>query len=300
CFQNFAQDVNGDGWADSIVVNRPGNECVWYENPQNKPGHWKEHVIHKSVNGETPLFVDLLGNGKKVIVAGIQPQGVMAWVEPDPDPLKPWIVHPISTPKNPSAARFAHGYGCGDLNGDGRKDVLCTRGWWEAPEDRTQSPWTFHPVNLGPACADMIVRDFDGDGDADVVTSSAHQYGVWWWEHVKTDKGITFKQHEFDKTYSQPHAVILADMNGDGTPDLMTGKRHYAHCGNDPGGKDPAMLYWYEVKNPAKGKVEFVRHDVDNNSGIGTQFEVADMNADGKLDIVISNKMGVFVFIQKQ
>jgi hypothetical protein len=299
CFQNFAADLNGDGWVDSIIVNWPGKKCAWYENPKNKPGHWTEHLVAEHLSGETPLFADLLGNGQKVLIGGILPQQFVAWLEPADEPTKPWTVHRVSEPKNPSAVRYTHGYGCGDINGDGRKDILCTRGWWEAPEDRTQSPWPFHPAKLGPACADMIVHDFDGDGDADVLTSSAHRYGVWWFEQVKTDQGTAFRQHEIDKTTSQTHAVILADLNRDGVQDLVTGKRHYAHSGKDPGGKDPAMVFWYEVQRPAKGQVHFVRHDVDDDSGIGTQFEVRDMNDDGKLDIITSNKKGVHVFWQQ-
>jgi hypothetical protein len=187
----------------------------------------------------------------------------------------------------------------GDLNGDGRKDFLTPRGWWEAPEDRTKSPWPFHEAKLGPACADMIVHDFDGDGLADVATTSAHHRGVWWFQQVKGDKGIEFQQHEIDKTHSQTHALILADMNGDGTPDLVTGKRFWAHTGGDPGIDEPAVVLWYEGQRPEKGKVTFAPHLVDSDSGIGTQFEVRDLNGDGKLDIICSNKKGVHVFVQE-
>ena len=52
------------------------------------------------------------------------------------------------------------------------------------------------------------------------------------------------------------------------------------------------------IRRPQKGKVEFIPHKIDDDSGVGTQFEVTDMNKDGKWDIVTSNKKGVHVFLQ--
>ena len=46
------------------------------------------------------------------------------------------------------------------------------------------------------------------------------------------------------------------------------------------------------------GKIAFEPREIDDQSGIGTQFVVADFNGDGLLDIVTSNKKGVFLFEQ--
>ena len=299
CFANFAQDINGDGWIDSIVIGMPNGPCLWYENPKNKAGHWKERTVVGSACNETPIFADLLGNGKPVPVFGVRPKGEMAWfgIPDDLDGL--WNMNIIAAgPDAPGTKQFSHGLGAGDVNGDGRCDVLVKEGWWQAPRKRTRANWKFHPANFGEDCANVIVYDVDGDGDNDVITSSAHKYGIWWFEQLGGD-GSQFKQHVISDKYSQVHAIILADMNRDGVMDLVTGKRHFAHNGKDPGGHDPAMLYWFELRRPENGKPEFVLHEIDDDSGVGTQFEVLDINGDGTLDIVTSNKKGVRVFLQR-
>jgi len=298
CFANFAQDINGDGWVDSIVIGMPGEPCRWYENPKGKPGHWKERIVVNSACNETPLFVDLLGNGRPVLLFAVSPEGFMAWFSVPKDLEALWDMRIIAGPNAPGTERYSHGLGCGDVNGDGRNDVLFTEGWWEAPEDRTQKNWKWHPAKLGPACADMLVYDVDDDGDSDVITSSAHNYGIWWFEQLPPADGTQFKQHIIFDKFSQPHAIRLIDMNGDGVKDLVTGKRYFAHQGGDPGGMEPAVLYWFELRRPQKGKVEYIPHKIDDDSGVGTQFEVTDMNKDGKWDIVTSNKKGVHVFLQ--
>jgi hypothetical protein len=297
CFNCFAADVNGDGWVDQIVVVFPGKPGCWYENPRNKPGHWKEREFAPSVCNETPLFEDLLGDGKGVCVFGCD--GAMVWAAPAADANKPFDLHKIDPgPKAPGTDKFSHGLGVGDVNGDGRNDVVINTGWWEAPADRTKEGWTFHKADLGPACANMLVYDVDGDGDADVISSSAHNYGIWWYEQKPSPAGPVFVQHEIAKDWSQSHAAILADMNGDGIMDIVTGKRHLAHNGGDPGAKDPAVMYWYELRRPEKGKVEFIPHKFDDSSGVGTQFVVCDLSGDGRPDVVTSNKRGVRVFLQ--
>jgi len=300
-FANFAQDVNGDGWVDSIIIGMPGDPCWWYENPKNKSGHWKQRMVVNSACNETPLFVDLLGNGRPVLIFAVRPKGQMVWFSVPNDLEGLWNMHIIAAgPNAPGTEKYSHGLGAGDVNGDGRNDVLFTEGWWEAPQDRTKTNWKFHPAKLGPKCADMLVYDVDGDGDSDVITSSAHNYGIWWFEQQPGTGGPQFEQHLIFKEFSQPHAIRLVDIDGDGLKDLVTGKRYFAHQGNDPGGHEPAVLYWFELRRPQKGRVEFVPHKIDDNSGVGTQFEITDLNGDDRPDIVTSNKKGVHVFLQRR
>jgi len=123
CFANFAQDVDGDGWVDSIIIGYPGEPCRWYENPKNKPGHWKERQVVKSACNETPLFVDLLGKSRPVLIFGVRPEGLMAWFNIPKNLDGLWDMHIIAGPDAPGTKRYSHGLGCGDVNGDGRKDA---------------------------------------------------------------------------------------------------------------------------------------------------------------------------------
>jgi hypothetical protein len=190
----------------------------------------------------------------------------------------------------------------GDLNGDGRRDVICTGGWWEQPKSGSNSdtPWSFHPAPLGDAVADMIAYDVNQDGKADVIASSAHGFGIWWFEQGDTKDGSpAFTKHDlFPDLVSETHALISADINGDGLNDLVTGKRFWSHGRSEPGADKPARLYWFEASRGPRGKITFTPREIDDQSGIGTQFVVADFNGDSLLDIVTANKKGVFVFEQ--
>lgn len=306
-FNNWAEDINGDKWPDVLSVEWPGKRALWFENPGTAGGLWKPHVITPVANNESPQLVDIDGDGTRDLVCAISPDPAksdgpdrrMAIVSRTKNAEAPWKIRPISIKAAPNTTRYSHGLGVGDINGDGRNDVVIPQGWWESPKKGVEGEWMFHAAPLGQAASDMHVYDFDGDGDADVLSSSAHSHGIWWHEqlsHGKRGAG-KWKTHLIDKSFSQTHALWLADINGDGLPDFVTGKRWYAHGGGDPGGKEPAVLYWYEMSRK-DGVPSWKPHLIDSDSGMGTQFQVADLNGDGLLDIATSNKKGVHVFHQ--
>lgn len=298
-FLNFAADVNGDGWTDQIVFGFPGKIVSWRENPKGRTGHWAEHAIARNMGNESPAHADLLGTGRPVFVFG-RDESQMAWFEPGKTPTDEFAYHDISEPKAPGTEKFSHGLGVGDVNGDGRADVLVTKGYWEAPANAQRAqPWKFVAVDLGPDCAQMFVSDINADGLPDVVSSSAHNIGVWWFEQQRAAGGASrFVRHVIDDTFSQAHGMAMADMNGDGVMDFVTGKRFWAHGPNgDVRANDPAVIYWFEPRRGGK-QVRWVRHEVDNDSGVGLQVIVADMNNDRLPDVVSANKKGVFVLLQ--
>ena len=309
----WCEDLNGDGYPDLIVIDFPGAPCYWMENPKGKEGHWKKHTIWHSACNETPIYADLLGTGKKVLVMGFQPpgketEGQMAYFTPDEkDPTAKWIMHPLSEPSSPGkeipgTRKFSHGLGVGDLSGDGKNDVMCTGGWWEQPEKADGvTPWVFHPANLGASCADMFAYDVDGDGRNDVLSTSAHQFGIWWHKNgldAKTKQQQWTTNTLFGMLTSETHAAHFVDIDGDGQKDLVTGKRWWSHGRSEAGSSWAAPIVWLKATKNADKWTSFFPIIIDDDSGVGTQFAVADINGDGLLDIISSNKKGVRVIVQ--
>lgn len=298
-FLNFSMDVNQDGWIDLVVVDYPGKLAYWYENPKNEPGHWKKHLIHEAVEvgNESPTLVDIDADGRKDLLCADSKEKQMVWLKAPSSGDGTWTKHTISKKNVPGTDRFSHGLGYGDINKDGRNDVIIRQGWWEGPADPQTPEWTFHPANLGEDCSQMHVLDVNSDGLNDVVSASAHQYGIWWHEqHKGSDADSAWTTHEFNRSFSQSHSSSLTDVNDDGQPDLIVGKRFFAHndTDNDPGAHDPAVLYWFEYQPAAS--TFFTPHEIDNDSGSGLNIVAEDLTGDGTIDIAIANKKGVFVF----
>lgn len=311
-FCNYSRDMDGDGWQDIVIVGFPGDPFHWFKNPGSASGHWASHEIWHSICNESPDFLDITGDGKPEFVFGSQPESQMGFcMLPSADKAtQKFAFHPISEKGDPArngTFKYYHGLGAGDLNGDGRTDVLIAHGWWEQPEKPTAGPWKFHPYALGKdgvnamPMSDIHVEDLDLDGDNDLLACAAHQYGIWWFENVGSNAAPQFKYHLIDESWSQPHASEFVDVNGDGQRDLITGKRFFAHNGADPGGRHPVLMFWYELKRSKGHEPQFIRHEIaaGRDTGVGTQFQAADFNGDGKVDIALSNKKGVNLLLQR-
>ena len=313
-FLTFVYDFNGDGWPDILVYSWPGKETAWYENPQGRARHWLRHVIFAVTDNESPQLGDMNGDGKPELIC--HTEGRLGFAELDwKDPTRPATFRPISPEDRKKYFRYTHGYGYGDLNGDGRPDILERDGWWEQPASMKGDPiWKFHRVPFAPDNArggsQMLVYDVNGDGLADVITSwDAHGYGLAWYEQVRKNGEITFKEHMVMNTkpednrygvkFTQLHSMDLIDMDGDGVKDLVTGKRWWAHGPDkdaEPG--EPAVLYWFKLSRGKEG-VDFIPFQIDNDSGVGTQVAAGHINGDKLPDVIVGNKKGVFVFLHE-
>lgn len=311
-FLTYAGDFNADGWDDVLCVPFPGKEGFWYENPAGKGGAWKPHLYYPMVGNESPVWGDVTGDGRPELV--FCNQGYLGFVSSDPAaPDQPWVFTAVSA-ESKRYHKFTHGVGIGDINGDGRTDVVESIGWWEQPAKPVPgTPWPFHAQTFAEAGAQMLVNDVNGDGLADVITAwHCHRYGMLWWEQVKEASGSAWRQHTIlpaspdvtSKAFrvSQMHALDLVDMNGDGLMDILTGKRFWSH--GPKGDVEPdaaAVVFWLELKRDAQGgSARFVPHLIHADSGVGTQVAASDLNGDGRPDVVVGNKKGIFVHLSEK
>ncbi len=308
---DFAYDVNHDGHVDVIAGSFIPTTVYWYENPgpeQLLQGfQWPQHLLADTgfSENEGSFFRNLDGDDAPEWISD-------SWNKKNP--LVIWKLdverRDVEVPRGRQSVKESrempvlrrhmigeqgqgHGMAFGDINNDGREDILVGTGWHERPAgDPYSEPWTFHADWDLHASVPMLVHDFDQDGRADLLWGKGHDYGLYLWRGRGAGENgrLQFEETLIDESFSQPHALHLADLDGDGQLELITGKRVRGHNGKDPGGLEPPLICYY-TWNPAN--LDFQRHTIEDGTvGIGLQIRTADLDADGDLDIVVAGKEG--------
>jgi len=278
-------DVNHDGAPDIITAGWITNGLWWYENPKQQGVMWKRHLIADSFDTEGGQFADINGDGKPdVVLAHYNHSGIL-WV--DFSGSSPRVHHLL--PKEADG----HGIGIADIDGDGKADILTPFGWFQQV-NADADQWVWHPDwNLGDTGFPILAYDVNGDGRMDLIVGQGHGYGLYWWEQGGPKSKPTWTKHVIDESFSQSHALLLANI--DGHMQLITGKRYRGHNGNDPGSYDPVVVYAYTIDQKT---ATFTRHTLSMNgtASAGTQFVAADLDKDGDIDLASAGKLGVHIF----
>lgn len=316
---DWAYDVNGDGYPDVMAMDFTAGEVYWYENPGPdglRMGHlWAPHVLVDTglKNNEVCYLVDILGNEKP------------EWFSNQWNKDNPTVIWMLTTKQSDVEVKQGgeskeakgsipalegheigsingHGVGFENINNDGRDDIVFGLGWYERPVgDPLTQEWVYHDDwQLHGSCP-MLVYDVDGDNINDMVWSDAHDYGIYLWSGTGADASgkLGFEKTTIDKSFSQAHCLHLADLDGDGSDELITGKRVRAHNGGDPGSDEPPIMRYY-VWNDSEESFEGYTIN-EGQVGGGLQVRTADLDADGDTDIVVAGKDGTqILFNQRQ
>ncbi|MBI3985423.1 MAG: VCBS repeat-containing protein [Lentisphaerae bacterium] len=301
-FSTIALDVNGDGWTDFVTGGWWGHTLRWRENPAGDPGkQWPEHIIGETGNIETTRAWDVDGDGAvelipntpcaqdvKVfkLIRGKNGKGTGKFEE-----------HVIY--RFPKGRTQGHGLGCGDIAGNGRMDIALCGGWLEAPKDPFKGQWKLHEdFDLGSGSVPMLIVDLNLGRNA-LIVGQAHRYGLDWWEQKIRNGKRTWLKHPIDPYNAQYHDLIWADIDGDGGNELVTGKRHRAHCGNEAGEWDDYGIYYFKWNGESFSKQVVCYGPIGETTGVGIHFALADLRGTGRLDIVAPGKDGLTVFFNE-
>lgn len=309
-FSDSPLDVNGDGRPDIVTCNYFGKRVGWVENPGgDATKSWTEHEIDLPGHMETGELVDINGDGKLDFLPNTG--NVVVWYElTQQKPTVVWTKHDLGS------EGAGHGVGIGDVNSDGRLDIITPKGWHEQPVT-VSDKWPFHgEFQLGAAGIFIHGHDVDGDKLTDVIWGMGHGFGFSWLKQsASADGKRVWTKHSIDDTFSQVHTQLFANLDGEGEPELITGKRVYAHE-VEPGDTDPAVVFYYQydraaakwnkheifhgdpaLNAPKDAKDRWALKDFPKGSaGTGLQMAAIDIDKDGDIDLVCPGKSGLYLF----
>ncbi len=299
-FSVIPMDVDGDGCLDFVTGGWWGKSLRWRKNPgKHEFGWgmqvWEDHVIAENIGSiETTRAWDFDGDGQLEIVPNTPGNALCAYKLMGSGEWKRHVIYPHG---------LGHGLGFGDVDGDGQGEFVTPKGILKAPASGPLAgEWTFtEEFDLGSdASIPVLVVDVDGDGVNELIVGSSHSYGLSWWKQTAGAHGKrSWTKHAIDLSHSQYHDLHWADIDSDGQPELITGKRYLAHCGHDPGEFDDLGIYYFKWTGNGFAKQVISYGSPGIGKGCGIQFALADLRGTGRLDVIAPGKDGLCVFFNE-
>ncbi len=219
------------------------------------------------------LIADLNGDGRKDIIVGGKKGDVnLFWYENPGPGGGTWTRHDMASAPNLEAGGVVV-----DVNGDGRPDVVAGQQiggrelyWFECPEDPTQL-WTKRVIeNRFEKYHDQAVGDVDGDGQPEIVFASQRSEVVGYYD-IPADPTVS--------PWPQDHCHLVADKVGD-LEGLMV-------VDIDADGRNEIVV-GPNILRPGDRLDGPWRRESFARGYVKTRAAVADLDGDGRLDIVLS------------
>ncbi len=299
-------DLSGDGFPDIVVACELAH-LIYFENPgpAGRSAHWKRVIPAATRDRGSYIRVftaDFDGDGRPEVVTANKggqnpPRGItethpISWFAVPDHPLdgERWVEHELARVIVPINAQPV------DLDGDGDLDVVGgsrmeTRVFWFENVTAGDIDFVERPINIEPASQvtgfNMDYVDLSGDGRLDIVLRDARSGLIWIEQPVRMDD--RWRAHPIgDIAPDVMVGFVVADIDGDGRPDVLTGAYSQGARDRDADAKPESAsgrLAWFAHPGDATGI--WTRHDVSRRRrGMFDKFVAGDMDADGDLDFV--------------
>ena len=292
------RDVDGDGRVEIALASGfhysdagRGGEIQVLEQPDRLDRPWPLHPVAVDPVVHRLRWGDLDGDGRPELVhASIFGPGSDAVRDPKPAHL--WA---FRAPQDLGSGKWdvwkidetltvLHGLYVGDLNGDGKDEILTAsfEGICRFDFDRRSQSW--QKTLIAPGADPVDDKPGAARGSSEIVPGTLGPNRPFlaaiepWHGHqvvVYTPDGgdRPWRRHVLDESLDEGHALVVGDFDGDGADEIVAGWRGGGGglALYDPGGADGT---------------QFTKHSLD--TGIAVEgAAVADLNLDGRPDLVV-------------